>query len=123
MNNAAYTIGIDLGGTTMTAGLVNENYELVGKITWATRLPRPAEDLEKALAELCRALAKQNNVDFADIRYVGIGTPGSVNFTTGMVGYNTNFNYYNWNLGSDLAALLGCKVYVENDANAAACGE
>ncbi len=123
MNNAAYTIGIDLGGTTMTAGLVNENYELVGKITWATRLPRPAEDLEKALAELCRALAKQNNVDFADIRYVGIGTPGSVNFTTGMVGYNTNFNYYNWNLGSDLAALLGCKVYVENDANAAAFGE
>ena len=42
-----YTIGIDLGGTTMTAGIVNENYEIVGKLTWATRLPRPAE---KALA-------------------------------------------------------------------------
>ena len=37
-----YTIGIDLGGTTMTAGIVNENYEIVGKLTWATRLPRPA---------------------------------------------------------------------------------
>ena len=35
-----YTIGIDLGGTTMTAGIVNENYEIVGKLTWATRLPR-----------------------------------------------------------------------------------
>ena len=46
-----YTIGIDLGGTTMTAGIVNENYEIVGKLTWATRLPRPAEDLEKALAD------------------------------------------------------------------------
>ena len=31
-----YTIGIDLGGTTMTAGLVNENYEIVAKTTWAT---------------------------------------------------------------------------------------
>ena len=31
-----YTIGIDLGGTTMTAGIVNENYEIVGKLTWAT---------------------------------------------------------------------------------------
>ena len=30
-----YTIGIDLGGTTMTAGIVNENYEIVGKLTWA----------------------------------------------------------------------------------------
>ena len=34
-----YTIGIDLGGTTMTAGLVDENYKIIGKTTWATRLP------------------------------------------------------------------------------------
>ena len=34
-----YTIGIDLGGTTMTAGIVNESYEIIGKLTWATRLP------------------------------------------------------------------------------------
>ena len=69
-----YTIGIDLGGTTMTAGLVNENYEIVAKTTWATRLPRPAEDLEKALADLCRTVAKENKVDFADVNYVGIGS-------------------------------------------------
>ena len=118
-----YTIGIDLGGTTMTAGIVNENYEIVGKLTWATRLPRPAEDLEKALADLCRTVAQDNKVDFADIKYVGIGTPGSVNFTTGFVGFNTNIGYYDWNLGPDLEALRGCKGYVENDANAAAYGE
>lgn len=59
-----YTIGVDLGGTTMTAGLVNENYEIIGKITWATRLPRPAADLEKALADLCHAVAKENHVAF-----------------------------------------------------------
>lgn len=118
-----YTIGIDLGGTTMTAGLVNESYEIVGKITWATRLPRPAGDLEKALADLCRAVAKENNVSFDEVSYVGIGTPGIVNFMTGFVGYNTNFNYYDWNLGPDMEKLLGCKVYVENDANAAAFGE
>ena len=118
-----YYIGIDLGGTTMTAGLVNENYEIVAKTTWATRLPRPAEDLEKALADLCRTVAKENKVDFADVNYVGIGTPGSVNFKTGFVGFNTNFGYYDWNLGPDLEAMLGCKVYVENDANAAAMGE
>ena len=120
---STYTIGIDLGGTTMTAGLVNEKYEIVGKITWATALPRPADDLEQALAELCRTLAQENKIDFSQVRYVGIGTPGSVNAETGFVGYNTNFGYYDWNLGPDLAALLGCKVYVENDANASAYGE
>ena len=118
-----YTIGIDLGGTTMTAGLVDENYDIVGKITWATRLPRPAADLEKALADLCRAVARENKVAFSDIAYVGIGTPGSVNFNTGFVGFNTNFGYHDWNLGPDMEKLLGCKVYVENDANAAAYGE
>ena len=118
-----YTIGIDLGGTTMTAGVVNEACEIVGKLTWPTRLPRPSKDLEKAMAELCRTVAGQCGVSFSDVEYVGIGTPGSVNFTTGFVGYNTNFNYYDWNLGSDMEALLGCKVYVENDANAAAYGE
>ena len=118
-----YTIGIDLGGTTMTAGVVNEACEIVGKLTWPTRLPRPSKDLEKAMAELCRTVAAQCGVSFSDVEYVGIGTPGSVNFTTGFVGYNTNFGYYDWNLGPDMAALLGCRVYVENDANAAAFGE
>lgn len=118
-----YTIGIDLGGTTMTAGVVNEACEIVGKLTWPTRLPRPSKDLEKAMAELCRTVAGQCGVSFSDVEYVGIGTPGSVNFTTGFVGYNTNFGYYDWNLGPDMAALLGCRVYVENDANAAAFGE
>ena len=69
-----YTIGIDLGGTTMTAGLVDESYQIVGKVTWATRLPRPAEDLEQALADLCRTVAKNAGVSFSDVRYVGIGT-------------------------------------------------
>ena len=118
-----YTIGIDLGGTTMTAGLVDETYHIVAKLTWATRLPRPADDLERALADLCRAVAKEGKIDFSQVAYVGIGTPGSVNFTTGFVGYNTNFGYYDWNLGPDMEQLLGCRVYVENDANAAAMGE
>lgn len=118
-----YTIGVDLGGTTMTAGLVDENYHIVNKVMWATHLPSPAADLEKALADLCRTVAKNANIPFSDVSYVGIGTPGSVNFTTGFVGFNTNFGYYDWNLGPDMEALLGCKVYVENDANAAAFGE
>ena len=62
-----YTIGIDLGGTTMTAGIVNENYEIVGKLTWSTRLPRPAQDLEQALAELCRTVVKEAGLAFSQI--------------------------------------------------------
>lgn len=50
-----YTIGIDLGGTTMTAGLVNEKFEVVGKVTWATRLPARRRILRR-LWQTCAAL-------------------------------------------------------------------
>ena len=121
--NSNYRIGIDLGGTTVTAGLVNEQNQILHKLTWATELPRPAQNLEQHMATLCRTVAEQAGVDFGKICSVGIGTPGSVNSKTGKVGFNANFGYHNWNLGSDMEQLLGCKVYVENDANAAAYGE
>ena len=118
-----YMIGVDLGGTTMTAGLVNQDYEIVQKLTWPTNLPRPAQELESSMAELCRTLCTQAKVDFSQVLWVGVGTPGSVNSATGHVGFNVNFGYHNWNLGPNLEALLGCPVYIENDANAAAYGE
>ena len=55
-----YTIGIDLGGTTMTAGLVDEAYNIVGKITRPTLLPRPAQDLEQALATDLRGIPMES---------------------------------------------------------------
>ena len=63
--------------------------------------------MEKALADLCRTVAKENKVDFADVNYVGIGTPGSVNFKTGYVGINTNNGYYDRNHGTDKEKKLG----------------
>ncbi len=107
----------------MTAGLVDEAYNIWAILPARPALPRPAQDLEQALADLCRAVdPKTARLDFAVIAQLcGHRVPRAVwNFTTGFVGYNTNFGYYDWNLGPDLEALLGCKVYVENDANAAA---
>ncbi len=119
-----YTIGVDLGGTTITAGLVNEQYEIVYKVGCDTNLPRPAEEVEKSIAELCLRICRDKKLDITkDIQWVGIGTPGSVNTATGVVEFNANFGYRDWPLQADMEKLLGCKVYIENDANAAAYGE
>lgn len=118
-----YMIGIDLGGTTMTAGLVDEEYKIIAKLTWPTSLPRPAADLEQGLADLCKELCKKNKAAWKDVKWVGIGTPGSVNSKEGSVAFNVNFGYYDWQLGTNLSKLLNVPVYVENDANAAAYGE
>ena len=118
-----YTIGVDLGGTTITAGLVNEESHIVYKKTCDTNLPRPAQEVEQAIADLFRQVVEEAGVSWEAIRWVGIGTPGSVNAESGIVEFNANFGYNNWALRANIQALLGCDVYIENDANAAAYGE
>ncbi len=118
-----YMIGVDLGGTTITAGLVDADYKILHKITCDTNLPRPEEEVEASIADLCRQVVSKAKVEWSQIRWVGIGTPGSVNSDTGVVDFNANFGYVNWNLAARMEHLLGCKVYIENDANAAAYGE
>ena len=46
-----YNIGIDLGGTNIKVGLVDENYNIVAKATCKTDLPRPAEEIADSIAE------------------------------------------------------------------------
>lgn len=119
-----YTIGVDLGGTTVSAGLVNDQYEIIHKVGCDTGLPRPSEEVEELIAGLCRKLCAEKGLDLAkDVRWVGIGTPGSADNSRGMVDFCANFGYNHWALKPNMERLLGCNVYIENDANAAAYGE
>ena len=119
-----YTIGVDLGGTNIAAGLVDENDKLVDTISCRTNLPRAEAAIEGDIARLCKELAAKHQLDLAtQIEWVGIGTPGSVNAETGMVEFNANFGYRDWPLQKNMEQLLPCKIYIENDANAAAYGE
>lgn len=118
-----YTIGIDLGGTNIAVGLVNEKYEIVSRAGCPTALPRPAAEVEADMARLCRQLVADAGLDMTDIAWVGIGTPGSVDPETGFVGFNANFAYHDWHLAADMQALLDRPIFIENDANAAAWGE
>ncbi len=118
-----YTIGVDLGGTTITAGLVDHDYKILHKLTCDTNLPRPEAEVEQSIAELCRRVVSESGVSWSQIQWVGIGTPGSVDSEHGEVAFNANFGYVDWKLAAHMEALLGCQVLIENDANAAAYGE
>ena len=54
---------------------------------------------------------------------MGIGCPGSIEYETGSIDFANNLGFYNVPIVSYMENLLGKKVYVENDANAAAWGE
>ncbi len=118
-----YNIGIDLGGTNIKVGVVDENYNIIGKSNIKTNLPRPSEAIADSIVEGVEQACKAAGIAVSDVNSIGIGTPGVANRNTGIVLYSNNLGFRNFDLGGYLGKKLGTRVYVENDANAAAFGE
>ncbi len=119
-----YYLGIDLGGTNIAAGIVNENYEIVKKKSTPTLANRDGKLIIKDMAELCRNLIAECGLTLDDIAYAGIATPGTANSETGVVEYANNLPFKKFPIADLLKEYLGIKeVYIENDANAAAKAE
>lgn len=118
-----YYIGIDLGGTNIKAGVVNENYEIIAKATTKTLLPRPAEEICADMAKVSLEAVEQAGLTLDDIESVGIGTPGTANSATGIIEYSNNLGFLNLPVVEIMQKHINKPVYVENDANAAAYGE
>ena len=54
-----YYIGIDLGGTNIVAGVVNESYEILAKASVKTNLPRPEEEIAADMAKVSQEAAEK----------------------------------------------------------------
>ncbi len=122
-NQPNYYIGIDLGGTNIAAAVVDEYGVIYGRANRKTNLPRPYEHIFYDMAECAKEAAKESGIFFSDIKTVGIGCPGAIEKETGKVEFSNNLEFYDVPIVDFMENLLGKKVYVENDANAAAWGE
>ena len=111
------TIGVDVGGTKIAAGVVDE----LGALLATTRRETPATDPEMIEAQIQDAVTELR-ADH-DVAAVGVAAAGFVNAVTGMVLFAPNLAWRDEPLGADLRVRLGLPVTVENDANAAAWGE
>ena len=118
-----YYIGIDLGGTNIKAGVVNEEFEIIAKATCKTNLPRPAEEICEDMAKVALEAVKNAGLEIEQIESVGIGTPGTANSDTGVIEYSNNLGFLNFHVVDLMKKFIDKPCYVENDANAAAYGE
>ncbi len=119
-----YRIGIDLGGTNIVAGIVNEEFKIVAKLSVPTNANREANEIIKDIADLCTGVCEKNGIDFAEIEAIGIASPGAVNNRTGVVEYANNLPFHGYPIVDELRKLTGKQeIFVDNDANAAAWGE
>ncbi|MBQ5564635.1 MAG: ROK family protein, partial [Clostridia bacterium] len=118
-----YYLGIDLGGTNIVAGVVDEDGNILVKASCKTNAPRPEEELCDDMAAVALKALESAGLTKDDISFVGIGAPGAVNGETGIIEFANNFGYHNWHIVDMMKERLGVDVFVENDANAAAYGE
>ena len=119
-----YTVGIDLGGTNIAAGICDENLNIIIKGSVPTHAERGPLPIVADMASLVKDLVAKAGIGLDEIAYVGIASPGSINATEGIVEYSNNILMSNFPMCEEFKKHLDVKdVYIANDANAAALGE
>lgn len=118
-----YRIGIDLGGTFIAAGLVNEAMEIVDRASVRTNAPRHMEGIIGDMAAMTKDLMERGGLRREDIASVGVGVPGTANGETGCIEDANNLGFADEPFLPLLQERLGLPVCFGNDANAAAWGE
>ncbi len=117
-----YTIGIDVGGTNLKAGLVNEAFEIVD----AKKMPLVWESPEKFAGDLCAlatALVEKNGISRDQVQYIGMGVPGVVDVNKGTIVKTVNIPIRNMPVAEMIQRSWDIPVYLGNDADCAALGE
>ena len=116
-------IGIDLGGTNIAVGLVNCDGDIVLKASAPTNKERDWTEIVRDMAKLTEKVIKEAGYAIADIKGVGIGSPGSIDNKRGVVVYANNIKFENAPVADEFRKYIDLPVNLENDANAAAYGE
>ena len=119
----SYRVGIDLGGTNIVAGVVDEKYEIIARASCKTNVPRPEAEICDSMAAIVKEAIKKAKLKMDDIDYIGIGVPGAVNPETRIIETSPNLFFKNWEIAKMMEERLHKYTKVENDANAAALGE
>lgn len=111
-------LGIDIGGTTVKFGIVDENFNILEQTAIPTLADRPSENLIADIADAARPLIAKYRPET-----VGIGSPGAIDPREGIVLRAGNLPFRNVPLAKALQEGLGIPTFLDNDANCALIAE
>ncbi|MGN0425802.1 MAG: ROK family protein [Acetatifactor sp.] len=118
-----YYLGLDVGGTNLAAGVVDEEYHLICKQSIPAGAGRSIEEITTDMERVSRAAIQQAGLTVKDFDAWGIGMPSYVNPYTDLLVHANCFGWKNVPIYQYLEKKLPLKVFIENDANCAALGE
>ena len=115
-----YYAGIDIGGTNIKTGIVDELGEIISEDSVPTGAERPQEVvLRDIISSVKESIAKAQVTPSA----AGMGSPGLIDSKNGVVVYNNNLGWHDFAIAPAMSEALGIPATLENDADAAALGE
>jgi glucokinase len=116
-------VGIDMGGTSLRALVVNSHNEVLAIAKQPTNVAQKPAGLIRDLAAMVQNVVGAAGLRTSQLRAVSIGAPGAVDPVNGVVYYAPNLGWDEVPLASDLRALLHVPVFAENDVNVGVAGE
>lgn len=117
-------IGIDLGGTNIKIGLFDADLNLLGKASVPTCGEKGPDHVVDLMVEAAGKLVADKGFSFDELVEVGVGSPGPVNLTDGIVVSAPNLPlFWGYPIRDRLSEKIGKPVILENDANAAGWAE
>jgi len=116
--------GIDVGGTNIKIGLVDDLGRTLAYHTVPTQSDRGPEDAAKRMGEGVRQVVEQAGAEKEGVVHVGLATPGPLDLKTGMLLTPGNLpGWWNFPIRDRVSEHCHLPVRYANDANAAAYGE
>lgn len=116
-------IGIDLGGTNIAVGLVDEQGKMVRKDSVPTNASRHYAEIVKDMAMLSLKVIKDAGYEVKDVKAVGIGSPGTPDDEKGILVYANNLKFRNVPIRAEMQKYIDLPIHLDNDANCAALAE
>ena len=116
-------IGIDVGGTTIKAGAVDAQGNILFKHSCPTGVERGYGAVIQDMAKLAISAARKSGHTMDDVKAIGIGIPGIMDQSTGVVPFCTNLKWHDVPIIEEMKKYTSVPVYVDNDATVAALAE
>lgn len=116
-------IGIDLGGTNIAVGIVNEKGNILAQTSTPTLASRPYTDLVKDMAGCILSVMSETGITQDEIESIGIGVPGVADQKDGVVIFCPNLGWHNVPIRGELQKYINKPVLIDNDATVAGLAE
>ncbi|MGO8813788.1 MAG: ROK family protein [Terriglobia bacterium] len=116
-------VGIDMGGTSLRALVVNSRNDILAVEKTPTNVAQKPEGLIRDLAAIVEDVITAAGLRKSQLRAVSIGAPGAVDPEHGVVYHAPNLGWNAVPLGASLGKLLHVPVFAENDVNVGVVGE